>query len=141
MDRARDVMNKNVLTISEDATVEEAIRGLLQHQISGMPVVDHGGRLVGIITEFQLLEVLYAPEVKKLRVRELMTRDVTTVSENTALTDVAGVLVMQRIRRIPVVRDGIVTGIIARRDLLRYVMQSEESLEGFFSKMLTYVPA
>jgi CBS domain-containing protein len=141
MDRARDAMNKNVLTISEDASVEEAIRALLEHHISGMPVVDYRGNLVGIITEFQLLEALHTPEVKKYRVRELMTRDVTTVSENTALADVAGMLVMQRIRRIPVVRDGEVVGVIARRDLLRYIVQSEGSLEGFFDKMQGCVPA
>jgi len=141
MYRASDVMSKNVVTLHQDTPVEDAIRTLLKHQISGMPVVDDEGHLVGIISEFQLMEAIYTPEVKQHRVGKLMTRDVLTVKENAILSDVANMFILHRIRRMPVVRDGTVVGIIARRDLLRYVMETDDVLGGFIEEVRTFADA
>lgn len=127
MRHAQDVMSRNVVAIRADATVEEAIRSLLEHHVSGAPVVDGQGHLVGIISEFQLLEAVYTPEVKWERVQDLMTKDVVTADEGASVSDVANLLLLHRIRRVPVVRDQNVVGIIARRDLLRYVIQREDT--------------
>jgi CBS domain-containing protein len=125
MRRARDVMNKNLVVLRADTTVEQAIRSLLEHHVSGAPVVDQQGRLVGIVSEFQLLEAIYRPEVKREQVCDLMTKDVITVPENATLSEVANLLLLHRIRRVLVVRDGKMVGIIARRDLLRCVVDTE----------------
>ncbi len=128
MRRARDVMNKNVVAIRPDATVEEAIHSLLENHVSGVPIIDEQGYLAGIISEFQLLEAIYRPEVKQERVRDLMTKDVITVAEDAALSEVANMLLLHRIRRVPVVRDGKMVGIIARRDLLGCTVDAENTL-------------
>lgn len=130
MCRAGDVMNKNVVAICPDATVEEAIHSLLEHHVSGVPIVDEQGCLVGIISEFQLLEAIYRPEVKQERVRDLMTKDVITVAEDATLSEVANMLLLHRIRRVPVVRDGKLVGIIARRDLLACTVDAENTPGG-----------
>lgn len=125
MRRARDVMNTDVVAICAEATVEEAIRSLLEHRVSGAPLLDEQGALVGIVSEFQLLEAIYRPEVKQEQVRNLMTKDVITVTEDAALSEVTNLLLLHRIRRVPVVRDGKMVGIISRRDLLRCTVDAQ----------------
>jgi len=117
-------MTKNVVSVDQDCTVEHAIRTLLEHRISGAPVADGAGNLVGIISEFQLLELIYEPEMRTAPVSRLMTKDVLTVDEQTTLSDVASLFVVHRIRRVPVVRDGRVVGLISRRDVLRRVLHA-----------------
>ncbi|MHC4177043.1 MAG: CBS domain-containing protein [Planctomycetota bacterium] len=124
--RAQDVMNTNVVVVPGDATVEEAIRSLLKHHVSGAPIVDEQGCIVGIISEFQLLEAIYRPEVKRERVRDVMTKDVITVTEDAALSEIANLLLLHRIRRVPVVRDGKMVGLISRPDLLRCTVEPED---------------
>lgn len=139
MYQAADVMSKKVITVSPSATVEDAIRTLIDNGISGAPVVDAGGELVGLITEFQLLEVVYDPDVKVARVEELMTRDVVTVDEPALLSHVASEMIAHRIRRLPVVRDNKVVGVIARRDLLRYMLDTATPIEQFFDDLRAFV--
>ena len=126
MRRARDVMNSNVVAIDADATVEETIHSLLKHRASGAPVVDRQGELIGIVSEFQLLEAIYRPEVKREQVRDLMTRDVITVGADATLSEVANMLLLHRIRRVPVVHEGKMIGIISRHDLLRCTVDADE---------------
>jgi CBS domain-containing protein len=135
MYQVKDAMNRRVISIGPDATVEEAIHLLLEHNISGAPVVDGDGRLRGIITQFQLLEVLYDPNVKNARVEECMTRDVFTIEEDALLGTAANLLIVHRIRRIPVMHSGRVVGIISRRDLLRYFAETGEEIQAFFAKL------
>jgi len=141
MCRARDVMTAGLLTISQDATVEEAIRMLIDRDISGAPVVDDDGKLAGIISELQLLEAVYTPEVKSQRLRSFMTKDVLTVTEDTLLSDVTNILVLHRIRRVPVLRDGRLVGIITRRDLLRYALEASDTLTMSVKELKTFVGA
>ena len=122
MYQAHEIMNVNVVTIHPEASVDDAVRTLVERNVSEAPIVDDNGKLVGIISEFPLLEVIYTPSVRELPVSRLMSKDVLTVRENTLLSDVATLFVVNRIRRVPVVRDGRVVGIISHRDLLRYIL-------------------
>jgi len=133
--QVKDAMNRDVVAICPQATVEDAIHLLLEHDISGAPVIDERGRLCGIITQFQLMEVLYDPKVKKAKVQEYMTRDVFTIEEDALLGTAANLFIVHRIRRIPVIRNGAVVGIISRRDLLRYFAETGEEIEAFFAKL------
>jgi CBS domain-containing protein len=123
MSVARDVMQTNLVTIPVDSTVADAIGVLMEHDISGAPVVDEQGILVGIISELQFLEAVYTPEIMSHRVEGFITRDVLTVTEEATLAEVTNILVLHRIRRVPVTREGRLAGIITRRDLLRFAMQ------------------
>lgn len=119
---ARDVMNTQVVGIPEDCTVEEAGRLLVRSGVSGVPVFDRDGALVGIISEYQLLELVYNPKLKSQPVSQFMTRQVITVAEDDPVDRLAGFFVLNRIRRLPVVKDGRVVGMITRRDLLKRIL-------------------
>lgn len=135
MYQVKDAMSRDVISVTPDATIEEAIHLFLDRNISGAPVIDLSGRLRGIITQFQLLEVLYDPNVKDHRIEECMTRNVFTIEEDALLGTAANLLVVHRIQRIPVVRNGSVVGIISRRDLLRYFAETGEEIVAFFAKL------
>ena len=126
---ARDVMTADVLTFTPEMMVDDVIRTLLERRISGAPVVDADGQIQGIISEYQLLEVVFTPNLKNSTIGKCMTSDVVTVSEDAPLTDVATQFVLHRIRRLPVVRDGRLVGVISRRDLLRKVVESGAEVE------------
>lgn len=129
MHTAQDVMRTALITVHQDATVEGAIRTLIEYNISGAPVVDDLGHLAGIISELQFLEAVYTPEIKTHKVHEFMTKDVLTVTEETLLSEVANTFVLHRIRRVPVLRGQKLVGIITRRDLIRYALESGDSLD------------
>ncbi|MGA3005796.1 MAG: CBS domain-containing protein [Acetobacteraceae bacterium] len=143
---AADVMATNVITVTPDTSVKDLAAVLSRHGISGVPVVDAANALVGIVSEGDLLhraETGTERRTERRRVRwldsfaadrdlardyvkshantvgDVMTRDVITVSETAALDDVANLLEINRIKRVPVVRDGNVVGIISRANLVR----------------------
>jgi CBS-domain-containing membrane protein len=141
--RARDVMARTVVTVTPETTVEEAAQLMINHRISGIPVVDGDRGLVGIVTEgdllrraetgterrprgsgwFSLKSRLAAEYVKThaKRVGDVMTPDVFTVDELTSLADIADLLESKQIKRVPVIHDGRVAGIVSRADLLKIV--------------------
>lgn len=151
---ARDVMSKPVVSVHPDTPLREIARLLLDKGISAVPVVDDKGVPIGMVSEADLirpdraareawrqswLEIFaegepLAPELlawlqsQNQSARTVMTTPVITVSEDTELGEIARVLVAHRIRRVPVVRDGRVTGIVARDDLLRTLASSKSDL-------------
>jgi CBS domain-containing protein len=122
------IMTPDVLTLGPDSSIEEAIETLLAKEISGLPVVDVAGRLVGVITEFALLAVAYDQRVKNHTVSQHMTRDVITVDANDPLSRVADVCIVHRVRRVPVMQNGRLVGLIARRDVLRALVGKGDTL-------------
>ena len=136
MYQVKDAMSSEVVSIRPDVTIEAAIRILLEHNVSGAPVMDDG-RLYGIISQFQMLEVIYDPAVKDLRVQDLMTSNVLSVEESDLLGTAANMLIVHRIHRLPVMRGRKVVGIISRSDLLRYIIKSGEKIDAFFEKLKT----
>jgi CBS domain-containing protein len=145
--RARDVMTTDVITVDPDTTVQALATLLAERGISGAPVVDAGGRLVGVVSEGDLLHRTEIGAARRHRVRrrswwlddyasanareyikdhgrtvrDVMTRDVVTVTEDTELAEVAALLEAKRIKRVPVIRDGKVVGIISRANIVRAV--------------------
>lgn len=138
---AADIMTSNVVTITPDTPVVEIARLLLGKRISAVPVIDNG-RLVGIVSEGDLLRQVEpgAPRQPKWlelffsrdtlaaeyihsharTARQIMTREVTSVMEDTALADIVDLLEAKRIKRVPVVDiSGRVVGIVSRANLLQ----------------------
>ena len=126
---AHDVMTKDLVTLGPDTTAAKAIEILLKHKISGAPVVDSDGKLVGIVSEYQLLAVIYDEEFKNQPIKELMTKEVLTVEEETLLTEIANLFIVHRIRRLPVLRDGELVGQISRRDIIRFAIQHRDAIK------------
>lgn len=140
--KVSDVMTSSVVCIKPEATVLEAARLLLGERISALPVVDAAGKLVGILSEGDLIhraEIgsekistrwarLFADGGKLARdflkahghvVAEVMSPRVVTATENMDLAEVAGLMDEHRVKRLPVMRDGRVVGIISRANLLQ----------------------
>lgn len=113
--KAREIMTRNVISIGDDASVEDAARTLARNRISGMPVVNASGLLMGLVTEHDLI----AKHGRK--VSEIMSRGVITIGPDTDVDQVQHLLTNQRIRRVPVVEDGQVVGIVSRSDLVRQI--------------------
>lgn len=139
--RARDIMTATVIGIEPDATVEKAVGLMLDKRVSGLPVIHRDGRIVGILTEGDLLrraelgterkrprwlEFIISPgrlaeeyvHTRGRKVEEVMTRDVVTVSEDAPIEAVVELMDRHRIKRIPVTRDGAPVGVVSRADLL-----------------------
>jgi CBS domain-containing protein len=123
MIKAKDVMNTNVVPVDPDDTIETVMSTMIRLGISGLPVVDIAGQLLGIITEFDLLELVWNPNTSKNKVYHYMTRDVRTVDVEEELTDVADLFRTLSIRRLLVMDGDRVAGIISRRDLIWYVLK------------------
>ena len=140
---AGEVMSRNPIAVPAEAGLEEALELMFDHHISGLPVVDGKGGLVGILTEGDLLrrselgtagqrsrwlDLLITGRLASeyvrthtRRVSEIMTREVVSVAEDTALTEVVRLMERHRIKRVPVLREGALIGIVSRADLLRAI--------------------
>ena len=115
---AGDIMTSPVITVAADASTRHVAETLTRHAISGVPVVDQEGTLLGLISEHDLLTQTAAVA------RDLMTTAVITVTEDSAADDVRRLLIDRRIRRVPVLREGRLVGIVSRHDLVA-VMATE----------------
>jgi CBS domain-containing protein len=122
---ARDIMTENVVTISPQASIQEAIETLLNQEFSGLPVADKDGKLVGIVTEFALLGLVYDHRMRGDAVTKYMTTEVLTVDVNDPVSKVADLCLVHRVRRVPVMDQGRLVGLIARRDVLRALYEAK----------------
>lgn len=122
---ARDIMTRSVVTLSPEMRALEAAEILLEHEISGAPVVDAEGTLLGILSEYDCLRAVASAQYDfddhdvVVNVDELMTREVHTVSPEIDLFGLAHEFVTLRVRRFPVVEDERLIGQVSRRDALR----------------------
>lgn len=114
---AKQVMTTGVVCVKRDTRIEEVVELFEQHRVSGLPVVDRQQRLLGVITEYDLLRSITALKMRGT-VAEFMTRDVISIEEDASLTEIAEIFLSTRVRRVPVTRDGKVIGVISRRDLI-----------------------
>ena len=139
---AKDIMTTSVETVGPETTVPEIAKRLLARHISAVPVVDDGGNVVGIVSEGDLmhrpeneterrpswwLDIFAADGARArdyvkshgLHAREIMSRDVISVSDDATLEEIATILEKNRIKRVPVMREGKLVGIVSRANLLR----------------------
>lgn len=139
--KARDVMTRGVISVEPDSSILQAIRMMLEKRVSGLPVVDVKGTLVGIVTEGDFLrrteigterqrprwlEFLLGPgrlsdeyaHAHGRRVHEVMTADVHTITEDTALREAIEVMEKHGVKRLPVVRENRLVGIVTRANLM-----------------------
>lgn len=126
---AKDVMVTNLVTLSPDMDVFDAISLLLRHRISGAPVIDSAGNYLGVFSERCSMSVLLKAAYEQLPtsdVQAFMDADAPTIEEETDLLTIAHDFFYTQSRRFPVLRDGKVVGQVSRRDVLRAVHQMTE---------------
>ncbi len=140
--RVSDVMTKGVVAIPATATVYEAAELLVNTRVSGMPVIDQGGKMVGIVSEGDLIGHIEAgPDdadsdilreiaddaaaaavyVKShsRRVSDVMTKDVLTCTEDARVEDIAALMLKHKVKRLPVMRDTQIVGMVSRINLVQ----------------------
>ena len=151
--KARDVMVSPVITAHENDTVREVAQLLIEKHISAVPVVDEAGKLVGIVSEADLLHRTEAGTERPVswwlslisgeraiaseyiqshavKLKDLMTRDVQTARANTPLYEIADVLEEKHIKRVPIVSDdGALIGIVSRANIIQAVASAQPRLE------------
>lgn len=125
---ARDIMTPTVITAKEDVLVTDVIKLLLRWHISGLPIVDDDDKLVGIITEHDVVNFALSGHAADTIASEVMTKNVVTYSPDTLVVEIINYFAAHRIRRVPVVEGGKVAGIISRRDIVRYMDQTYSRL-------------
>lgn len=147
MATVKEIMNNDIYYIEAKKTVRDLLDLFAEKQVSGVPVVDENNKLVGIITDADVLariqkqptlidvmtyvvildaDAITSGEINKLldkRVSELMTRKVITVNEDTDLAEVAQILSKRKFKKVPVVNKGKLTGVVSRGDMVRYLMR------------------
>jgi CBS domain-containing protein len=149
--KAKDIMTSAIIAVAPEDTVEKAIRLMLQNRISGLPVIDVAGRLVGMVTEGDFLrraetgtqrlrphwlEFVVGPgrlaeeyvHSHARKVSEVMTVEPATVTEDTPLEAIVTLMEKRRIKRVPVVRGSKVVGLISRANLLHGLASVSRSL-------------
>jgi len=142
---AKDIMTKNVIAVTPDTTVERLAKLMTEHKISGMPVLDENGKLVGIVTENDLISrnkrlhiptvmtifdaIIYLERPKKLEeemrkmmgtsVSDICTKRVITIKEDTPLIEIATIMSEKKVHLLPVMRGEELVGIVGKADLVR----------------------
>ncbi len=150
--KAREIMSTDVYTIRKDTTIEEIAKIFTEKNISGVPVVDEQNKVIGMVSQKDLLykdiqprfpavvEILgglvflqgvkhYNEELKKLvatKAEDIMTGNVVTVDEETEVERIAELMVEKDVNRIPVLRGGKLAGIVSRADMVRYIARMLE---------------
>lgn len=147
--RALDVMTTTVISVKPEMTVRDAAKVLVDQGISGAPVIDAAGRMVGMISEGDLIHRTELDTQERWRswwldlfsanrdagdyvkshglvVEDVMTRDIISVEDATPLTEVANLLETKRVKRVPVLRDGQLVGIVSRSNLVQALASTPE---------------
>jgi len=122
--KAKDIMTRNVLTVKKGTPIYEAVELMAKNNITGIPVVEDGMKLVGILTEKDVLNLFYAHEHEKNKtVGDFMSQTVVRFDRNTDLRDICDCLKDSNFRRVPVTSRGEVVGIVSRADIIQYILQ------------------
>lgn len=124
--KAEDCMVRELVTVGPETDAYNAISLLLKHQISGMPVVDESGKLVGVLSERDCLKTLFDARYHNLPtalVKDLMSVELETISPDTDVLKIAELFLHRRFRRLPVVDKGQLVGQVSRRDVLRAIQK------------------
>jgi len=124
MVKVKELMTKNVVCVKKTTPITEALEFLERHNISGLPVVEDDMTLVGILSEKDVLRFFYddVENLKEKDVAEFMTAPAIYFDEEDDLLHVCTCLENHFIRRLPVTKQGKLTGIISRRDIIKYIL-------------------
>ena len=121
---AKDIMATEVITVTEDATMKHVIQLLVTRGITGLPVVSDDMELLGVVTEKDVLKALYNRDVQVNSVADLMTGDIVSFDENDDLIKVFKGLVENNFRRVPILSQGKLVGVISRTDIIKFLSKS-----------------
>src|SRR5579863_9526852 len=117
---ASDIMTRKVCTIHPESSAQEAAQILSRHRISGLPVVNADDKIIGMVTEADIISKVHR---EGLLVSDIMSHEVISVKEETPVGDIAMLLTERKIKRVPVVSGDKLVGIVSRGDIVHAVAQ------------------
>jgi CBS domain-containing protein len=119
----KEIMNRKLITVKEDDTVRSICKLLSKHKISGVPVLGKTGKLVGFVSERDVIAAVCKPDFTSKTARKLMTKRVRTISEDAPLTHASKIFSEEKYRHLPVVKGKKLVGIITRKDVANQMMK------------------
>ena len=125
------IMEENVVTLHEGDSIDGVIRMMLRGNVSGFPIVNDDSKVIGIVSERDFVG-LVAKTITGKSVADFMSRDVVTVRPDTTVEDAARVMISSDFRRVPIVQEGVMTGIVTTSDIVNYLGSGE-----VFEKLVT----
>ena len=109
---AKDIMTRDIITVKPKMTVKQLAMLLIKNQISGAPVAAEDGKIIGVVSEADIL-------TKKARqVKGIMSTKVVSVNEETSVEEIARLMTMHKIKRLPVMKGNKIVGIVSRADIV-----------------------
>ena len=116
---AKDIMTKKVITVSPLTTVKDLAKTLTKNDISGVPVADKTGKILGIVSATDIVAK------KGEKVKDIMSKDIISVNEEIPVEEIANLFTTHKINRVPVLRGKKLVGIVSRADLVRAIAMGE----------------
>ena len=121
--KARDIMMSDALTVAADASLLDAAKIMINGGVSGLPVIDATGRMIGVLSEVDVIrEATDGGPTLAAAVETAMTREVVASTEDATIEAVASLMLRHKVKRIPILRDGAVVGIVSRLDLVKAML-------------------
>lgn len=134
----RDIMCQPAVAVLDTTTLADVVHCFAEQQVSSLPVVSSSGAVVGIISEMALLDLLFDRELKNSPVSDVMAREVHVIHSHATLSQAVQMLALYGIRMLPVVDNGSFVGIISRRELLIYAV---DSVDPIANPLLELIPS
>jgi CBS domain-containing protein len=117
--QAKDIMTRDIITVTPTMTIKSLAMTLIKNQISGAPVAGKNGKIVGVVSEADIVAK------KGKDVKSIMSKKIISVGEDTAVEEIARLMTTQRIKRVPVMRGDEVVGIVSRADIVSAIARGE----------------
>ena len=122
MPEAETIMKTDLITVTKDTPIYEAIRILVENNITGLPVVNDDMTMAGVITEKDVMKLLYGNLNEPGKVGDFMTEKVISFDRQDSLIDIAESFMNNHFRRVPILTNGKLAGIISRKDIIKYIL-------------------
>lgn len=128
----KSIMTKEVKTVNPDTLIFDAMRLLPKYQISGLPVVEEDNTLVGILSEKDVLKILTKDKISyQDTVSQYMTKKVVSFEEDDSAIDVCRFFQKNPRRRVPIVKDGKLIGVVSRRDIISLILEAKSNFASY----------
>ena len=116
---ARDIITRDVITVPPSMTIKQLANALIKNQVSGAPVADKKGKIVGIVSEADIVAK------KGKDVKSIMSKKVVSIDEETPVEQIAHLMMTQHVKRVPVMRGDQLLGIVSRADIVSAIARGE----------------
>ena len=128
----KSIMTIEVITVKADTPIYEALYLLTRNKISGIPVVDEDEKVIGVLSEKDVLTILFDKNLEvRSTVEDYMSRDIICFTEDDSAIDVCKFFIRSNIRRVPITKDNKLVGIVSRADIIPLILEAKNKISNF----------